>query len=323
MDLKTLRDRQAWTLPQKIDHSIGVIEAFASWYEGKVFVSFSGGKDSSVMLHLVEMVLPDVPVVFVMTGCESPSVCRFIRQQQDRHRIEIIRPKKTLRQVFAECGFPLVSKRVSHDIDAVRRNPYCQSSRLKLRRDTVGRIPERWMYLLNEPYKVSDLCCYWLKKQPSHEYMTRTGRKPYIGLMASEGDTRAIAYIRRGGCNTFGEGRGAHPSSWPLAIWTEQDVWQFIKDRHIELPDIYERGATRTGCMGCGFGAHLDHSTLDVMQREWPRWYDMVRNYENNGVKYGDAIDLMMTKANTFPRHPWSLSRDDEPPGAFVFSEAK
>ena len=46
MDLKTLRERQQWTLPQKIDHSLGVIDQFASHFDGQVYVSFSGGKDS-------------------------------------------------------------------------------------------------------------------------------------------------------------------------------------------------------------------------------------------------------------------------------------
>ena len=46
MDLKTLRERQQWTLAQKIDHSIGVIDQFASHFDGQVYVSFSGGNDS-------------------------------------------------------------------------------------------------------------------------------------------------------------------------------------------------------------------------------------------------------------------------------------
>ena len=62
MNLQTLRERQQWTLQQKIDHSLGVIEAFNAHFDGQVFVSFSGGKDSCVMLSLVEMVLPQVPV---------------------------------------------------------------------------------------------------------------------------------------------------------------------------------------------------------------------------------------------------------------------
>lgn len=294
MDYKTLYERQHWTLAQKIDHSLGVIDQFASHYPGKVYVSFSGGKDSCVMLHLVEMLVPDVPCVFVMTGCESPSVCRFIRQMQQRHNIEIIRPEKTLRQVFAECGFPLVSKQVAHDIHAVRRNPYCKSSRWMLWRDNPHCIPNRWMYLLNEPYEVSERCCFWLKKKPCHDYTKRTGKHPFLGLLASESDTRTAMYVRRGGCNTFNDRGKALPASLPLAIWMEQDVWDYIKDRNLKIPDIYGKGATRTGCMGCGFGAHIDTSTLDVMRRLWPKWYDLVMSYENNGIRYGDALQRML-----------------------------
>ncbi|MBQ2044547.1 MAG: phosphoadenosine phosphosulfate reductase family protein [Bacteroidaceae bacterium] len=225
MDLRTLRTRQAWTLPQKIDHSLGVIEAFASWFDGKVYVSFSGGKDSVVMLSLVELIIPNVQCVFVMTGCESPSVCRFIREQQQHHNIEIIRPEKTLRQVFAEYGFPLVSKRTAHDIECVRRNPYCKSSRNKLWLGNPHHIPERWMYLLNEPYQVSARCCFWLKHQPAYEYHKRTGLNPYIGLLASESYQRTLGYIQQGGCNVFEVSGKNHPRSLPLAIWTDDDVW--------------------------------------------------------------------------------------------------
>lgn len=291
MDLQTLRKRQAWTLPQKIDHSLGVIDQFASHFDGKVYVSFSGGKDSVAMLSLVELVVPNVPCLFIMTGCESPSVCRFVRKMKtDGHNIDIVRPEKTLRQVFAEYGFPLVSKRVSHDIAAVRRNPYCQSSRKLLIRGTRRSIPERWMYLLNEPYNVSDRCCFWLKKRPSYEYARQTGRHPYIGLLASESDTRTAMYIGRGGCNTFSDDGKAHAASLPLAIWLEQDVLDYIKDRNLPLPDIYSQGATRTGCMGCGFGAQIDISTIETLKMLWPKWYDLVMSYENNGIRYGDAL---------------------------------
>ena len=106
MDLQTLRTRQAWTLAQKIDHSLGVIDEFASHYNNQVYVAFSGGKDSCVMLNLVELLLPNVPCMFIMTGCESPSVCRFIREMKaDGHNIEITKPRKTLKEVFADSQY--------------------------------------------------------------------------------------------------------------------------------------------------------------------------------------------------------------------------
>ena len=58
MTIKELTERQAWTLTQKIDHSLGVIDQFASHFNGQVYVSFSGGKDSVAMLSLVEVIIP-------------------------------------------------------------------------------------------------------------------------------------------------------------------------------------------------------------------------------------------------------------------------
>lgn len=302
MTIQELRERQQWTLTQKIDHSLGVIDQFQSRYDGKVYVSFSGGKDSVVMLSLVDVVIPRVKCVFVMTGCESPSVCRFIREQQQHHDIEIVRPVKTLKQVFAEYGFPLVSKEVAHHVKQVRRNPDCLASANMLNRQDRHGIPYRWRYLITEPYDVSDRCCHWLKKKPAYDYTKQTGLHPYVGLTAAESHMRTMAYLKRGGCNAFQEDSKHHPASWPLAIWNEQDVWQYINDRQLPLPDIYQQGATRTGCMGCGFGAHIHGESLEVMQRLWPRWYDMVMDYENNGIRYGDALARMIAEGKHFKK---------------------
>ena len=91
-----------------------------------------------------------------------------------------------------------------------------------------------------------------------------------------------------------------HPRSLPLAIWTDDDVWAYIKDRRLPLPDIFEQGATRTGCMGCGFGAHINSDGIDTLKRLWPKWYELIMNYENNGVKYGEALEKAINQAKTF-----------------------
>lgn len=312
MTIEELRERQHWTLTQKIDHSLGVIDQFSSHFGGMVFVSFSGGKDSCVMLDLVRVIIPDVKCMFIMTGCESPSVCRFVRQKKaEGIDIDIIRPEKTLRQVFADCGFPLVSKEVSHDVQACRRNPTCKSSLRKLDMNNPHGIPERWRYLLTEPYEVSDRCCFWLKKQPSHKYIKQTGRRPFLGLLADEGYTRQSAYVKRGGCNTFSETGKRYATSWPLAIWTNADVWQYINERHLPIPDIYDHGATRTGCLGCGFGAYKDKVPLDPLPRLWPKMYQAIMDYENNGIRYGDALAKSIERGHhRLQRKP----KADQPP---------
>lgn len=80
MDFKTLKERQAWTLNQKIDHSLGTIDQFVSRMDGKVYVSFSGGKDSTVLYHLVRIIDPNIQAIFINTGCEYPSIIDFVNK---------------------------------------------------------------------------------------------------------------------------------------------------------------------------------------------------------------------------------------------------
>lgn len=80
MDLQELRERQSWTLRQKIDHSLGVIDQFVSRLNGQVYVGFSGGKDSTVLLDLCRIIKPDIKAVFCNTGNEYPDIVRFVRE---------------------------------------------------------------------------------------------------------------------------------------------------------------------------------------------------------------------------------------------------
>lgn len=84
MTIQELQERQKWPLEQKIDHSLGVIESFVVRMGGldKVHLSFSGGKDSTVLLHLARRLYPDILAVFVNTGNEYPDIIRFVKQTQ-------------------------------------------------------------------------------------------------------------------------------------------------------------------------------------------------------------------------------------------------
>ena len=114
MDYRELAERQLWTLHQKIDHSVGVIEAFIA-RTGKVpFISYSGGKDSTVLLDLAHRYVDrDMKAVFCNTGNEYPEIVRFVR---DTENVTIIHPKYTVRQVLEKYGFPLISKEQAQGI---------------------------------------------------------------------------------------------------------------------------------------------------------------------------------------------------------------
>lgn len=83
------------------------------WYEafdGNVYVSFSGGKDSVVLLHIVRSLYPDVPAVYVDTGLEYPEIKEFVKTFEN---ITIVKPEKSFRQVVLEHGYPVATKEIA------------------------------------------------------------------------------------------------------------------------------------------------------------------------------------------------------------------
>lgn len=70
-DLKTM---QAWSLERKIRVTQTRIIEWYQHYKGQVYVSFSGGKDSTVLLDLARRIYPEIPAVFVDTGLEYPEI---------------------------------------------------------------------------------------------------------------------------------------------------------------------------------------------------------------------------------------------------------
>lgn len=249
MEYWQLKQKQSLPLEAKIEMSKLRIRQWYEYWEGEVYVSFSGGKDSTVLLHLVRSMYPEVKAVFVDTGLEYPEIKEFVKTIDN---VITIRPEMSFRQVINEHGYPVISKEIACTIEYGRIGRNWAIKRLNGNHSYGNH--KKFKYLLNSPFKISDKCCYHMKKQPFKLFEKETNLKPFIGTMASEGGQRESGY-KRTGCNAFNSKR---PKSMPLAFWLEEDIWGYIRKHNLNYSSIYDKGYKRTGCMFCMFGVHLE-----------------------------------------------------------------
>ncbi|MDR2534100.1 MAG: phosphoadenosine phosphosulfate reductase family protein [Tannerellaceae bacterium] len=282
-----LKYRQGWTLEQKIDHAVGVVSYFAGRVNGNIFASFSGGKDSTVMLDIIRrFVDKNVPAVFCNTGNEYPEVVKFVRQTAN---ITVIRPEMHVKQVIEKYGFPLISKEQSQYIRQAKHTNSAKLRNIRLHGSIngIGKIAKKWKFLIDAPFDMSEKCCDHLKKKPFDKFHKETGLYPIIGTMAGESRLRFQKWLKHG-CNSF---ESKMIASYPLSIWREEDIWAYIHKFNIPYCSIYDMGIRRTGCLCCGFGAHVKGDRRFYFLKEnKPKIYEHFMQMKNNGITYKEAL---------------------------------
>ena len=311
-------------------------ERIRQWYQywgGKVCVSFSGGKDSTVLMHIARGLYPDIPAVFSNTGLEYPEIQRFVREYGD---VDIVTPKMHFFDVVMQYGFPMISKETAESISysrRIKRGKECDFRRGQLlgqsyldllsgscvRKYENGKVvsckindikhgdvlvkstfnKEKWLPIcLNLPAMIGANCCAKIKKSPMKKYQSENGYTPILATLAEESMIRHAAWLKHG-CNAF---ESKKPMSQPMSFWTEQDVLAYIVKNDLKIASVYGdivsedengdiysptdligdirpnlkcTGCDRTGCIFCGFGAHLEKvSRFERLAKTHPRQYE-------------------------------------------------
>ena len=271
--IEELRYKQSRPLSEKIEMSQCVIEQWYGHWNGQVYISFSGGKDSTVLLDLVRKTFPEVPAVFIDTGLEYPEIKEFVRTKSN---VVTLRPKLSFRQVIDKWGYPVISKEQSRYLFDIQTSNSEKLKNIRLQGNKWGRgkISKKWLFLCDAPFRISHKCCDELKKKPASKYEKETNKKGFLGTIASESNMRTETYLRYG-CNMYERNR---PISQPLSFWLEQDILEYL--RFIPYSKIYNMGYVRTGCMFCAFGTHLEKTPnkFQLMKITHPKLYEYCMN---------------------------------------------
>lgn len=314
-----LQQMQSLPLSVKILMTKQRIKAWYDYWDGQVYVSFSGGKDSTVLLHLAREVYPDIEAVYVDTGLEYPEIRQFVKTFDN---VTILRPKIRFDEVIKTYGYPIISKEVSECVYqgrlALKTNgekyPYRLLKLFGTAKDKNGNKSifnkEKYKPLLYTDFMCSHYCCNVMKKKPAKQYAKQSGKKPITAQMASESQVREQQWLKNG-CNGF---EMKSPISNPMSFWTEQDVLQYIKENNLPIASVYgdvvysddngllydnlivdglsnklcTTGCSRTGCIFCAFGAHIEkgESRFERLKRTHPRQYE----YCIGGGEYVDGV---------------------------------
>lgn len=260
-DAQRLKELQALPLDRKIGITQARIMEFYREFDGKVYVSFSGGKDSTVLLDITRKLFPEVEAVFIDTGLEYPKIREFVKTKEN---VTWLKPEMNFREVINKYGYPFPSKEQAAFIEEYKhsKSEKLKSIRINGNKYNRGKISKKWLKLIDAPFNVSDKCCDVMKKHPAEKFEKEFGLHPIIGTTAQESAQRKSNWIKYG-CNAFDTKRA---TSRPLSFWAEQDILQYIKLNNFKIAepygDIVENedgklqltGVPRTGCMFCMFG---------------------------------------------------------------------
>ena len=287
---------------------IEVIKATNQKYdlENNAYLSFSGGKDSTVLHHLLDMALPNnrIPRVFIDTGIEYTKIREFVMGlAKNDDRFIIIRPSKPIRQTLESVGYPFKSKQHSHNIDLYQHHKedfkeikkvidsdmtllqnyefihslpiglktlvkYYYGVRERESCISILTIPKCLKYQMEDKcdLKISDFCCRELKKKPIHKWEKENNRFVAMTGMRSE---EGGARARLGCVITDKSGNMVkfHPL---VKVDDEWENW-FIKKHDIEICGLYKEpyNFKRTGCKGCPYALNLQHD-LEIMEKYFP-----------------------------------------------------
>lgn len=242
--------------------------------QNNAYLSFSGGKDSTILHYLIDMALPGnkIPRVFIDTGIEYADVRHFALDfcVDDPERFWHIRPSENIKEILEKYGYPFKSKEHSLRVDWFNRGSNANFVKKYIDGSAGARFscPKILKYQFAErgKYHYSNLCCRKLKKEPAHKWAKEHNKNIVItGMRSAEGGNRAHL-----GC-VITDSKGRLLKFHPLIKVDDAFEDWFVRKYRIVLCDLYYSPFKfkRTGCKGCPFALDLQEQ-LSLMEKYLP-----------------------------------------------------
>jgi 3'-phosphoadenosine 5'-phosphosulfate sulfotransferase (PAPS reductase)/FAD synthetase len=252
--------------------------------DGKCYISFSGGKDSTVLLALAKMcaeiyTLPadGIKAVFINTGIEMGVTVDFVKWVKENYyaNIDVIRPSVSFDWVLKNKGKPTLSKMRAELLGRYQSGKKTRSCIQNLiegktnqgKRASRSVLADKDMHFVHPdfPIRSSNQCCAYLKKKTATRYAEDHELKGMAtGMRLAEGGARQMNMelrAERGGKICTAVSRDGFIKKSPVVDWSDEDVETFIEKYNVPLSKAYtEHGFTRTGCMACPFAKDIDHN---------------------------------------------------------------
>ena len=288
---------------------IEVIKAANEKYdlENNAYISFSGGKDSTVLHYLIDQALPNnrIPRVFINTGIEYNDIVSFVKSMAEKDdRFIIITPKIPIKQMLEKYGYPFKSKEHSLYVSVYQNSGVTKTIKRYLQPNENRKnfkCPKVLSYQFTKDFniKISNKCCFKLKKEPIAKWQKENNKSiTMTGMRKQEGGNRrnikgCIITDKDGSVKKF------HPL---LVVDDDFEDW-FINKFQIKLCRLYYPpfNFERTGCKGCPFALNLQE-VLTAMATYLPKervqceiiWKPVYDEYRRLGYRITDEEKLKL-----------------------------
>ena len=258
-------------------------------------VSYSGGRDSTVLSHFIteQMNIRDIPHVMSNTRMEYPESIKQVRNWFRRLEAlgvecHTVFPDRRPNELWKDIGVPLWSKGLAY-----KYRKFSRSKSDKIPSNVPAYLHDDFRKAKAMGLKITEKCCEELKKKPMKRWDKEHGvNGHFTGVRCAESRMRRLAWIQKGALYQSSE-QGNMWFANPLAFWTLEDVEGYLREFNLEVlrPDTPTGGS---GCVTCMFGCQsraqegTNNNMQDLKERNPKMWRAALDEWG-----YRDVLDKM------------------------------